>query len=73
MARPLAILDDRYCQVIAGYLGESLTASHPVILGKHGAALFPKTSRRETLAQLNALDARRRQIEAGLRPEDFKL
>lgn len=73
MARPLAILNDRYRQVIAGYLGESLTASHPVMLGKHGAVLFPKTSRRETLAQLDALDARRRQIEAGLRPEDFKL
>jgi hypothetical protein len=72
MAPQLAALTAGYRRALADYLGQPQTTAHTVVLGKHDSARSKKTSRGDTLNQLNVLDAQRRQIEATIKPDVLK-
>ena len=66
MAAPLAVLTDEYRRAVASYLGQNKEIRYPA-WSKHP---YPqKTSARATLKKLDALDARRRTIEASIKPD----
>jgi hypothetical protein len=64
---PFAALTDGYRRAIADYLGEHRS----VALGSgHASAMLKKTSARDTLKKLDALDAQRRTIESTVKSDD---
>jgi hypothetical protein len=68
VAPQFAVLTDGYRRALDGYLGEHrLAGSAP---GRHATAQSQKTSARDTLKKLDALDARRRAIESTAEPEN---
>ncbi|MGB7748241.1 MAG: hypothetical protein WBN75_13245 [Verrucomicrobiia bacterium] len=64
MAAPLAALTDDYRRAIANYLGSTSHAAPLPHLGKHPPPSPSKTTVKDTLKKLDALDARRRAIES---------
>jgi hypothetical protein len=67
VAPEFAALTDGYRRALDGYLGEHRPAvSAP---GRHSNAISKKTSASDTLKKLDLLDARRRAIEANVKPE----
>lgn len=69
MAPQLAVLTDAYSRVLAAYLGEN---SHAVSAPRwQKNAESRKAGAPETLKKLDALDARRRTIEAAIKPDFF--
>ena len=66
MAHQYIALTDEYCQVLAGYLGESLAPPRRVTSGRRAATAVVHLRAREFVRRLDALDARRRTVEAGL-------
>jgi hypothetical protein len=66
VAPQFAALTDGYRRAIAGYLGEH----RPVASGNgYAAAMLKRTSARDTLKKLDALDGQRRTIESTVRPD----
>jgi hypothetical protein len=69
VARPYAVLTAEYRRAIGGYLGQR-PASAPAPFGAGRIYVSPqKSSAAGTVAKLDALDVRRRNIEATARPE----
>jgi hypothetical protein len=66
MAPQLAVLNSEYRLTLADYLGQNKRDTSP--WNKHGA-VSSRTSARETLKKLDALDAKRRTIEATIKPD----
>lgn len=71
VARPLAALTAEYRAAIADYLGQG-RRTPPAPFGKHPLVAPAKASARDTLQKLNALDARRRTIEATIKPDVWR-
>jgi hypothetical protein len=68
MAPQLAVLTAEYRFALADYLGQNKRAAPA--WNKRGA-VSSRTSARETLKKLDALDAKRRIIEAAIKPDFF--
>ena len=66
VAPQFAALTDGYRRAIAGYLGEHRTAATG---NGHAPAMLKRTSARDTLKKLDALDALRRTIESTVKPD----
>jgi hypothetical protein len=66
MAPQLAVLTAEYRVALADYLGQNKRAAPP--WNKH-EAVPSRTSARETLKRLDALDAKRRTIEEAIKPD----
>ena len=70
MAPQLAVLTAEYRLALAGYLGQNKQVG-PVFYGNKRALVSPKASSSDTLKKLDALDAKRRIIEAAIKPDVF--
>jgi len=66
MARQFIALNDEYCQVIAGYLGERLGPAPRSSSVHHPVPTPVRMKSPEFVRRLNALDARRQMVEASL-------
>jgi hypothetical protein len=71
MAMALVGLNDGYRRVLADFLGEHATPVLARPLGKHPLATIKAGDVPDTLKKLDALDARRRDIEANVKPDVF--
>jgi hypothetical protein len=69
VARPYAVLTAEYRHVIGNYLGERPARPPAISWAAHLYALLKRPGAARTVKQLDALDARRRNIEATVRPE----
>ena len=71
MARPLAALTAGYRTALADYLGQSQAAPASP-LGKRPLAGPQRASARDTLSELDTLDAQRRTIESSIKPDVWR-
>jgi hypothetical protein len=68
MAPQLAVLTAEYRLALARYLGQDKQTG-TVFHGNKRAWVSPKASSSDTLKELDALDAKRRTIEATIKPD----
>lgn len=66
LVTPLAALADGYCAALADFLGESKAKPDRLMLNKHVSSRKGRISAASTTKKLDALDARRRQVESQL-------
>jgi hypothetical protein len=64
-----AALTDGYRRALAGYLGEHHVTTSASGRNSHASAMLKRTSARDTLKKLDALDAQRRTIESAVKPD----
>ncbi len=64
-----AALTDGYRRALAGYLGEHHVTPPASGRNGHAPAMLKRTSARDTLKKLDALDAQRRTVESTVRPD----
>jgi len=69
LAAPMAGLGDGYRRVLADFLGQHEKPAVALALGKHPPAAPKAGDVRGTLKKLDLLDARRRAVEADVKPE----
>jgi hypothetical protein len=72
MAPQLAVLTAEYRLALASYLGQNKQAA-PVFHRDKRTGVLPKASSGDTLKELDALDAKRRTIEATIKPDILHL
>jgi len=68
MAPQLAVLTAEYRLALAGYLGQNKQTG-TIFYGNKRVLVIPKASSGDTLKKLDALDAKRRAIEATIKPD----
>ncbi|HEX3856182.1 MAG TPA: hypothetical protein VHY30_02665 [Verrucomicrobiae bacterium] len=71
VAPQFAALTDGYRRAIGGYLGELHVTTSASGRNGHASAMLKRTSTRDTLKKLDALDAQRRTIESTVKPDIF--
>ncbi|HZL13144.1 MAG TPA: hypothetical protein VFC85_03275, partial [Verrucomicrobiae bacterium] len=69
MASPLAVLTDDYRRALEKYLGENQSTTRTYVVNKHPQPNLAQINTRDTIKKLNQLDARRRTLEATVKPD----
>jgi hypothetical protein len=72
MARPLAALTTGYRAALADYLGQRRETAPAPRLGRYPLTVPQKAGVGDTLKELDALDAQRRDIESAIKPDKWR-